>query len=515
MRAAGASKMMRADRWNDLTTPDSCRVYTPPHLADALVGALLRSQACDSPMHWLEPCVGDGVFLQSLSEAGIPPDRIRGIDIYPVPATRDSLARVARNADFLKWALNTSERFGCVVANPPYLALHNAPSAVRLAAASHATPNGTAISGDANLWYAFLCASLRLLDVGGALGFVLPSAWDYARYAEPLRSTIGSLFAHVDVLRSNEPLFNGVLEGSIILIAREYCRQQQHFQRTVYPTATRLVAALHALPAVGKAPPAVTVSTARRALDIGPKVTRLGDVLRVRIGAVTGDARYFLLRESERIAAQLPEAAFCRVVTRARHLRYGSLTRRRWSQLRAEDERIWLFRPPTRLLTHPSVKAYLKQGIDGACSVHNGKVARRPVWYTTPLPVRPHAFLSGMSGHGPWLCINDDTAVSATNTLYVAQFDKRIDPRDYAGWALALQTTQASSAAASVARRYAGGLMKLEPAEVHAVEVPTPKAGVSARNAYRRCVAALLRGDRRGARSIADSWFEALNRAGR
>src|SRR5437016_14685379 len=52
--------------------PTSCRVYTPAVLASALVGALK-----DEPRDlWLEPCFGQGAFLQALSTVGVSP---RGI----------------------------------------------------------------------------------------------------------------------------------------------------------------------------------------------------------------------------------------------------------------------------------------------------------------------------------------------------------------------------------------------------------------------------------------------------
>src|SRR5205085_1574451 len=64
----------------------------------------------------------------------------------------------------------------------------------------------------------------------------------------------------------------------------------------------------------------------------------LGKFLELRIGAVTGDASYFLFSESRRLALGLPEAACLPVLTKARHLS-AKVGKEEWDALVQEDER--------------------------------------------------------------------------------------------------------------------------------------------------------------------------------
>ena len=178
--------------------PQSCVVFTPRPLADAMVQAL-----GDQPhANWLEPCVGAGVFLEALSAAQVTPERITGLDVDPRARTEDRLARTLRNRDFLQWSLTTSDKFSRIVGNPPYIALNRMPRAVQEAALKVAVPGTKQRVGlGANSWFAFLCASIALLRRRGSLSFLLPAASEYANYAAPLRASIGHLFEAIEIYR--------------------------------------------------------------------------------------------------------------------------------------------------------------------------------------------------------------------------------------------------------------------------------------------------------------------------
>ena len=254
------------------------------------------------------------------------------------------------------------------------------------------------VSLGANAWFAFLCASIPLLRSGGSLAFVLPAAWDYADYAAPLRTSIRRLFEDVEVHRCRQPLFKSVLEGSVVLVARRY-RRRAHptesaglIRRRNYKTPERLIASLRP-----PLPPPVPVSESRVVSITGeafPVVCkarlekasspheaeklRVGDVIQIRLGGVTGDARYFVLSEDQRSAFGLPAAACRPVISRARHLSAGVITRADWSQLRDDGERVWLVDPTPSQLRNHSVKVYLKRSPDsGGCNKSALKVRSR------------------------------------------------------------------------------------------------------------------------------------------
>ena len=153
-------------------TPRSCKVATPELLARTMVESL----GDNSKDLWLDPCVGQGAFLQALDKLGVPPERIVAVDLEEVKDPRDTVAQTFRGIDSLDWFTRTHYRFSKIVANPPYLAINKLPSFLQDSALRVRDQDGNCVPLGANYWYAFLCASLPLLQPSGSLCFVLPAA---------------------------------------------------------------------------------------------------------------------------------------------------------------------------------------------------------------------------------------------------------------------------------------------------------------------------------------------------
>jgi len=233
----------------------------------------------------------------------------------------------------------------------------------------------------------------------------------------------------------------------------------------------------------------------------------LGDVIELRIGGVAGDAQYFLLDESRREKLGIPKAALVPVLSRARHLTASQVTREEWDRLKEDGQRVWLFRPPERILTHPAVKAYLELAEeDGGCRREAYKLARDP-WYVTPLPEDVHGFISGMSGSGPWIALKDMRGLSATNTLYTVRFRDRLAMDERAAWSLSLLTEAARGRLAAIGRQYADGLIKYEPGDLARLPVPIPARTRGAARTYRLAIAHLVAGEHTRAQKLADQWL--------
>lgn len=158
------------------SAPDACKVYTPAVLADAMVHAL----GDDPCALWLEPSHGTGVFINAIARLGTPKERIVALDLDRTSSPADGLATTLRGVDFLRWANQTELRFDRIVGNPPFIAINRLPQTLQNSAVSVPDFNGRLIGRGANVWYAFVLASLRLLKPGGHLAFVLPSAAEFA-----------------------------------------------------------------------------------------------------------------------------------------------------------------------------------------------------------------------------------------------------------------------------------------------------------------------------------------------
>ena len=490
--------------------PASCVVYTPRPLADAIVTAL-GDRRRDT---WLEPCVGGGVFIEALASLHVPRQRIRAIDLDPTPRQSDVKARTLRGREFLAWSQETRERFSRVVANPPFLALNRTPSSIRAAAMRIAIPAGRSVPLGSNCWMAFLCASVGLLEDGGSLGFVLPASWEYSDYAQPVRAVFPRIFREVQVHRCAQPLFSAVQEGSVVLVAREFFGVDKRRSRSAkanhvfHSEPEALIEALK----TGRGPSSRRSSASSRIQSKSqtPSAARLAvrNVMEIRLGGVTGDAKYFVMSEDERCKHRIPVSACRPVISRAHHLTHGAITESDWERLRDTGERIWLFDPTPHQATDQSVAAYLrKRPSTGGCNRLAFKVRSRTPWYRTPMPTGMHGFMSGMSSWGPWVVFREMADLGATNTLYAVRFVDAKTRDAQAAWAMWLLTTRAQKRLRRIGRRYANGLLKFEPGDISALSIEKPAVSRGAFAAYKRAVRLLLKGKVSESRAIADRWF--------
>lgn len=458
----------------------------------------------DSPgASWLDPCVGDGAFVTALAAAGVPARRITAVDLLPRPSPSDALARTRRGVDFVRWAADAPARFDRVVLNPPYIPLsrlgHNG---VRSAALELRFPDGSALSLTANYWCAFLLASLRVIRPGGALCAVLPAAWDFAGYADKVRQSYLQSFARLTVLRSREPLFSSVRDGAIIVVAHTFGGSARRTSRVEVQDAREMAARLHDLPRTSRPGRTTACSPSTRRSQV------LRDVADVRIGAVTGDSGYFLLTEDERVTRGLPHAVLRPVLSRARHLHHAFATTSRWRSLRDQGERVWLFHPEESSLTHPAVRDYLAlPATRGGCHRDRYKVLDRRAWYRPTLPDRVDGFLSGMTINGPVIVLRRMRTLTATNTLYVLSFKNRLSLEARAAWAIAFLTTPVREELARRARRYADGLTKLEPGDLHDLVLPEPASTAHAIPTLTLATSLFLAGNVQEASALADTWL--------
>jgi hypothetical protein len=471
-------------------------VYTPSKLADAIVAAVFVA----GQRTWLEPGCGQGAFLQALHAIGVQRKNIHAIDLDLAGSEYDSYATVLRGVDFLNWSSRQQVRFDCIVGNPPFVAIRELPEPLQTRAAQVRDHRGSPIGRRANTWYAFLQSSLRLLQEGGNLAFVLPAASEYADYCKSGRDGITGMFERVDFIRSRRPLFPEVQEGAVVLVCHNKRTGAGVFRRHEVADLNETIERLYRL----TDHKARSCPTARG--QHGSQLARLGDVVSTKLGGVTGDTRFFTITEDRRRELGLPAACVQPVVTRCRHIRSPWVVREHWNRLRAQSERVWLFNPSQSMVENPSVKCYLSLDQDaGGCRRTAYKVRNRDPWFRTPLPSPPDGFISGMCHDGVWICVNEMSKLNATNTLYVIHFRESLPFNERYACALTLLTTQVSKRLRRIRRRYADGLEKIEPGQIADLEIPPFHHIVGAKHKYRRALAMLFAGESRESKRIADS----------
>ena len=214
------------------------------------------------------------------------------------------------------------------------------------------------------------------------------------------------------------------------------------------------------------------------------------------------------MTENQRLERGLPTKALRPALTRASQLISGIVSKSHWEILRNRGERVWLFDPPTRVLEHPAVKAYLELPKDqGGCKRSNHQIANRDPWYRTPLPLRIEGFISGMSRLGPWLVFKGLASLTASNTLYTFRFRHRLTLDEKSAWAISLLTKRVREQLQVVGRRYPDGLLKYEPSDLLKLEVARPRRLIGAQKYYLEVSHAFLTGNFKSSYSLVEEWM--------
>lgn len=481
--------------------PDSATVYTPQALAQAMVQAANAGQQSI----WLDPCLGDGAFVAEMAAIGIPRVRILAVDISVNRSPRDMMALTQRGVDFIAWSKKRANSVDRVVMNPPYVGISRIKGAPLERALKVSLPQGGHLTRRSNYWCAFILRAIECLRPGGQLVAVLPAAWDYATYAEPIKEAVNRAFGLVAVVRCSRPLFASVQEGAVVLVAQNRGALESTRIRMEVSDLPETIEALRLLGAGRLQSHGAVV----HALPAQPtSVQRLDELMTIRIGAVTGDSKYFLLSERERVNNELPVSSLTPVLTRARHLTSAFMDRSAWERLRDGGERVWLFRPTSIAQTNAAVIRYLQQGLDGWCNVLAHKVRSRKPWHQTPLPPRADGFISGTAGGLPFLVLKEMKGLSATNTLYVVSFSRRVKLADRAAAGILLLTSSVRRQLMDRARIYADGLRKFEPSDLGGIKIPViGKPSINTIEVFKSVSERALTGKVEEAQHLADQWL--------
>ena len=478
-------------------------VDTPQLLADALIRAV-GVEATDS---WLDPSAGAGQLVRAALRAGVPANSILAIDLQAeLPPLERLNVETRLGIDFLHWAQRTSRRFDRVIANPPFVRLGQLEEAL-LRPALQTRLDGVNITAMANYWVPFLIGGMRLLKPGGALAYILPAAWEYADYASGVRRLCGKSFHKLDIHRVSVPMFDGVADGSVLIVGHGFGTRPNRAPRVFRHTTLRALTDA----VFENTCPSATGNHMRerdpRSLPEGQ--IRFGEIARIGIGAVTGDAGFFLFNETRRHALRLPYATVRPVLSKARHIISSEIDSDTWTRLLTAGNRVWLFGPSESDLSNSAVRTYLElPEEDGGCRRDAMKVRSRDPWYRVHIPSRFDGFVTGMSQSTPWVALNRMPSLTASNTLYGIRFPNIRSIDEQAAWCLSMLSSATVKSRTQMVREYPQGLLKLEPSDIALLAVRRPITITGARTLYRKATELIMSGRPGAAHALADDWLE-------
>lgn len=447
--------------------------FTRPDIAEFLVTWAVSP----STRRVLEPSAGEGVFVDAIARRA----SLLGTSVRCVAVERDAqyaqLARGSRPSDNVEYVVGdffdihppADEAFDAVVGNPPWVRAASIPPQERGRAHAACVGSNVKLSGTASIWAPFLIHAATMLADAGRLAMVLPAELLQVDYAASVRTFLQHRFRRLVILRFDEQLFPDVSVDAILLLASndgEPGVWMGHMPSTRHLRTYDRWLHRH----IGERWSPFNVEP--RAMDIlddlvaSGRYTELGNIANVRIGTVTGNNKYFVLRSSEVKLHRIPTNLVRPVICHPRQLASGAVDDVVLSQLDQADVPLWLLCVDAK--TEQFVADYLATGItEGTSSRY--KCRMRTPWYSLRVEDPPDLFLAYMSHVMPRVAVNRAGAVSTNlvHGIYLFDVDEReslahdwVNPATALSWEI-------------VGRTYGGGVLKLEPSEAKRVIVPT------------------------------------------
>lgn len=479
--------------------------YTPNSVSDILCQWAIRDVA-DSI---LEPSFGGCGFLTSsvnrFRELGntSPSDQIYGCDVDPdafqylfdsMELSNSRLTKRFLLKDFLSTSHRHWERdtFNVVMGNPPYVAQRRLSEEQRQLGALVLTEAGLSGVGKANLWFYFVLHSLTFLKAGGRLAFILPSTALDSNFSTELPEILQKNFRVSYAITIKERMFKhlGVKEKCLVLLGEGFGKQPDkrqgkslHFRSCEDLSEFRLLLdkplELYRKKKFSRLNSGYSIlnksqQSSFELLQESNQSKALAEFFNIRIGAVSGDKNYFVLKKSQCQEIGLkPKRFFTPVVSVSSQLEGLSLTS---ADIKNHiDSNI-----PCLLLDGDSSNFKSSIFRSYICSYPSEKMTRnqtfkkRPLWYSVPRFPAPDLFLPYMSQHGPRLVLND---VGVINTNNVHRVDIRPEVympgiKDIAR--ISIMSTYSQLCAELFCRHYGSGVLKIEPGDAKLLQILCP-----------------------------------------
>jgi adenine-specific DNA methylase len=449
--------------------------YTPAPLAEFLAEWV---GGADSRV--LEPSCGDGAILGALPAGA----EVVGIEIEPGEAVKAAAANPAAavvQADFFEWF--TAAEHGAwdgVAGNPPFIRFGSWADPSRALALELMREAGLRPTKLTNAWVPFVVAATMALRPGGRLGLVVPAELLQVNYAAELRAFLVDRFAELTVITFTRLVFDGVLQEVVLLLGRRgdgpaKIRIVQVDDAASLPGLDSLVDLPHAPALMHESekwikyflPP----KSIRLLREVRPSMRRLGDLVDVDVGLVTGRNQFFVMRPSAGEARSLGRH-LAPLVSRSAHLKGIRFEDDDFDRLRLTDELCELLAlgPDEAIDEDDPLLAYLTSGEES--EVHKGyKCSIRKQWWVVPSRWTPDAFLLRQIYDHPRIIANL-TGATSTDTIHRVRMRNGLAPTKLAA---ASVNTVTFAFAEILGRSYGGGVLELEPREAEALPIPDPK----------------------------------------
>lgn len=488
----GVSSMV-SKRFNIQKDKKNGMIATPQEIADFLATWAIRSRADIV----LDPSCGDGVFLNAawnrlifIGASREALSQVYGVERQPGlwQDIRDLWQERIIHQDFfeIRPCQHQLPLADVIVGNPPYVRAHRFKGENREKALQAGNDSLIQTLGDrakltqgSNTWAPFLLHACTFLRPSGRLAMVLPTELLTADYAKPVREFLKKRFNRLSFVLFRKRIFEQ--EQDVLLLLADSVAKPGIYRAEIDGAEDLNEVMVHMIPAphlsdtwlAGKWTALLTNQDVLNLLDslVTRKLaTKLESMVEVKIGLVTGDAAFFVLKPSEARHTNLRNKWLVPIAAKANQIPGAVLTLEDLDELKRTDSKYLLLRipPDADLSLDPDLQRYVELG--RSRGIHSLQKCRtRWPWYSVPYSKAPNLFLTYMSGKRCRLCLNE-AKINCTNNIHQLYIkDEKLANVCVASFYSSLTGLSIELAG----RGYGGGLIKLDPSDAKMLLMPS------------------------------------------
>jgi adenine-specific DNA-methyltransferase len=381
------------------------QVFTPYEIANFMAQWVSARQF---PATVLDPALGLGVFLRALLEANpYAPSRLVGFEIDDRTTeiardlfTKNGYAQIEFHQESFLTA-GWEDQFDGILCNPPYRKFRGLPDKDSLVSAVN-QHTGISVSRTANLYIFFLIKAVWQLAPGGRAAFILPYEFLNADYGVPVKQLLldQGILRKVILLGDGFQPFEDVTTTTCILCLERTPAAHPPEWITVHSMEdlTHLAVGfsgnerpLESMGETNQPPPS---ARAKWHVSVEPFPSdKLGGLVplstfgRIMRGIATGDNRFFLLTEAERLQYGLDLDYVLPCLPKSSYAPGHVFTSAHFEKLVQAKKPVWLLNACGNEM-NPGVGTYLALGVAGG-SDRRYLTRNRSPWYA--LEARPIA----------------------------------------------------------------------------------------------------------------------------
>lgn len=435
--------------------------------------------AAASPESVLDPAIGTGVLIDICQKRKIG----RKFTGYDIDSTALGLARhrlattELHHQDFL--SSDYSEQFDAIVANPPYI-MHRDYDLDPHIADFITNRAGQKLSRQSNLYIYFVIKICEQLTKGGRAAILIPAEWMFANYGQPLKAYLldqGLLHGLVTMDLAGHAFADNMATASILMIEKGGT-QSQVVESVYVPDGTNLTS----LDQIKQDPAVICRSLPNTELRLHKKwdmllgrsakpcakgSIKLGELVTTKRGIATGANRFFLLSQGMAEQQGLDIARMDRCVGKTAQVTGICFADADFERAAGAGQTCFLFNPKGNCT--PAEAAYIMLGENIGISRKHGPRTKK-IWYAAearePAPIWASVF-----GRGRMRFVHNAAGVK-TLTCFHGLYPKDLDAIQTRALVAVLNSGAMQTSIAAHVRRFASGLMKLEPRDI--LDIPVP-----------------------------------------